>query len=130
MKIAIISLAVLGALFSGFLGITWISDLSGITAEQRVYAQMMGGGPDFGAMQTAAYLLVLAFFAGLAGAYMVYKNEDYKLAAIVLIGGGILPVLFMGDTLLATFLMLMAGGIALYVHVRRTRIPVAPPPEG
>lgn len=126
MKIAVIILAVLGALASGFLGVNWLNTLStlgGMSELERATAHSMAAaqGQSLDKMGTAAILLVVGAFAGGVGAFLAMKNR-FSLAGALLLGAGILPVLFQGKAVVFTALLIVAGGLAFLLHSKRQAV--------
>jgi hypothetical protein len=123
MNIAVIVLAGLGALASGFLGANWLSDLSelsGMNDLQRAMAHQMAAaqGQSLDRMGTAAIILVIGAFVGLVSAFLVIKSK-YQLAGALLLGAGILPVLFQPKAAVFTALLIVAGGLAFLLHSKQ-----------
>jgi hypothetical protein len=123
MKIAVIILAILGALASGFLGVNWLnslSALSGLSELERATAYQMAAaqGQSLDQMGTAAIILVIGAFVGLVGAFLVVKSK-YQLAGALLLGAGILPVLFQGKAVVFTALLIVSGGLAFLLHSKQ-----------
>ncbi len=127
MKIAVIVLAILGALASGFLGISWLNSLSalgGMSELERATAHAMAAaqGQSLDKMGTAAIILVIGAFVGLVGAFLVMKSK-YQLAAALLLGAGLLPVLFQSKAVVFTAMLIAAGGLAFLLHSRQKGVP-------
>lgn len=123
MKTAVIVLAILGALASGFLGINWLNNLSalgGMSELERATAHAMAAaqGQSLDKMGTAAIILVIGAFVGLVGAFLVMKNK-YQLAGVLLLGAGILPVLFQGKAVVFTALLIVTGGLAFLLDSKQ-----------
>lgn len=122
MKITIIILAVLGALAAAFLGMKWLGDLgtlAGMSELERETAKYMAAaeGKSLDKMGTAALVLVASAVAGIAGAVFAWKGK-FALAGGLLLGAGLLPVVVQPQTLVFTFFLVVAGGLAVYMHTR------------
>lgn len=127
MRIAVIVLAVLGALASGFLGVNWLNTLSalnGLSELERATAYQMAAaqGQSLDQMGIAAIVLVIGAFVGFVAAFLALKSK-YQLAGALLLGAGILPVLFQGKAVVFTALLIVAGGLALVLHSRQKAVP-------
>ncbi|MBX3696041.1 MAG: hypothetical protein KF790_12825 [Steroidobacteraceae bacterium] len=116
MRYATLVLGILGGLMAGFLGGRWITDLQKVDMLGRAMAQATG--TSLGSMQTAAYLLILAMFAGIVGGVMAFRGSAGRIPGIAMLLTGAVPVLFSGQTLVFTFLLIVAGVLAL-VHAGR-----------
>lgn len=127
MKKAVLVMAILGSLASGFLGISWINSLSalgGMNELERATAHAMAAaqGQSLDKMGTAAFILVIGAFVGLASTFLVMK-EKFSLAGGLLLGAGVLPVLFQGKALVFTALLVVAGALAFILHAKKTAVP-------
>lgn len=111
MRYATLVLGILGGLMAGFLGGKWITDLQKVDMLGRAMAQATG--TSLGSMQTAAWLLLLAMFAGIAGGVMAFRGSAGRIPGIAMLATGVAPVLFSGQTLVFTFLLIVAGALAL-----------------
>lgn len=126
MKIAVIVLAILGALASGFLGINWLNNLSalgGMSELERATAHAMAAaqGQSLDKMGTAAIILVIGALASLVGAFLAMKNK-FSLAGGLLLGAGILPVLFQGKAVVFTAVLIVAGALAFVLYSRKPAV--------
>jgi hypothetical protein len=92
----------------------WLSDAEEYAKELELAAQL---GMDTGSLVTAAYLLLLTFVAAIVGGFYAFKGQG-KLAAGILLAGGILPGLFEGRAFLPTALVIVAGLVALKIKPR------------
>ncbi|MBB5517349.1 hypothetical protein [Amphiplicatus metriothermophilus] len=127
MKIAIVILAVLGAIAAGFLGVKWLGDLSALgnmseLQRMAVRSAAAAQGQSLDKMGAAAFLLILAFLAGLAGAFFTLKNR-LPLAGGLLVGAGLVPVLIQPQAVVFTFLLIAAGGLAFFSHAKKKGSP-------
>jgi LytS/YehU family sensor histidine kinase len=116
-KIAIVALAVLGALAAGFLGGKWMGDLGGMSDQQRMAAQLMGQTEQINKMTTSAFVLLAGFLAGLAGAFLSFTGR-FALGGGLMLAFGVLPVLFTPQALIFTSPLIAAGVVALLAHFR------------
>jgi len=122
MKIAIVILAVLGALASGFLGMNWLNDLSaleGMSELERMAAKSMAAaqGQSLDKMGAAALILIFGAIAAFVGAFFAIKGR-YSLAGGLLLGAGILPVLVQPQAVVFTAFLIVGGGLAFFLHSR------------
>ncbi len=120
MKIAIVILAVLGALSSGFLGVNWMNDLGALgemSELERMAAKSMAAaqGQSLDKMGAAAFILIFGAMAGFVGAFFAMKNR-HSLAGGLLLGAGILPVLVQPQAVVFTALLIIGGGLAFFMH--------------
>lgn len=123
MKIAVIILAVLGALAAGFLGMKWMGDLAALgnmSEFERMAAKSMAAaqGQSLDKMQAAAFILVLGALAGFAGAFFALKNR-FALAGGLLLGAGVFPVLFQPQAVVFTSLLIIGGALAFFKHSKK-----------
>ena len=123
MKATIVILGILGAFAAGGLGMKWLGDFGQLGELERfaLQSQLAAQGDSLDGMITASFILLGAFFAGLAGAYMAVRNK-FPLAGGLLLGAGILPVLFSGKTAIFTSLLIVAGVIAFVAHSKQTTV--------
>jgi hypothetical protein len=120
MKIAVVVLAILGALASGFLGMKWMGDLSALgnmSELERMAAQSIAAaqGQSLNKMGAAAFILILGALAGFAGAFFTLKNK-FALAGGLLLGAGVFPVLFQPQAVFFTSLLIIGGALAFFKH--------------
>lgn len=123
MRIAIVILAVLGALASGFLGINWLNDLSaleGMSELERMAAKSMAAaqGQSLDKMGAAALVLVIGALVALAAAFFAMKSR-FALAGGLLLGAGLLPVFIQAQSVVFTALLIAAGGLAFLAHSKK-----------
>lgn len=109
MRIGSLVLGILGGLGSGLLGMKWLGDANEYAEQLELAAEL---GVDTGNIVTAAYMLLLAMVAGIVGGVYAAKGKG-KIAAAIMLGGGALPAVFEAKALLATFLLLVGGLVAL-----------------
>ena len=122
MKPAIVILAVLGALAAGGLGAKWMAEFGelGELERQAVAAQMAAQGGSLDSFITASFILLVGFFAALAGGFLSFKDK-FALAGGLLLGAGVLPVLFAPQSLIFTALLIASGILAFVAHSKRQR---------
>lgn len=109
MRIAAFILGILGGLCAAALGITWLSDAAELQ-DQIAAAEAAGVSVD--SLITAGYLLVAALFLGVAGGVLALMRKG-KIAAPVLIASAVLPAIFEPQSLVFSFLLIIAGLLAL-----------------
>lgn len=120
MKKTALILGIVGGLVAGALGMKWLGDFGELSELQRyaVQAQLAAQGGSLDKMIVASFILIAGFFAGLAGAFLAFKNK-YALAGGLMLGAGVLPVLFAPMSLIFTSLLIAAGIVAFLAHSKR-----------
>jgi hypothetical protein len=132
MKIAVIILGILGSLAFGGLGGKWVSDYEAnkeqIKSLAKLASSLGGKSEDMDAAikavertKTAGYIMIVAALAGLAASLLVGKLG--KLSGVVLLVGASLPAALAPLSLVAGFLLIIAGILALFV---KTAPPLQP----
>lgn len=127
MKIAVLVLGILGALAFGGLGGKWVADYQSnkdTIAAMGKLTHALGGkrGPVDDAIQavertkTAGYLMMVAALAALGAA--IFVGRLGKISAAVLLVGAIVPAALAPLSLVAGFLLILAGVLALFVKTR------------
>jgi hypothetical protein len=119
MRIAAFILAILGGLAAAALGMTWLSDAAELEGQIEL-AQAAGVSLD--GIVTAGYLLILALALGIGGGVLALMRKG-KVAAGLLIGAAVAPAIFEPKSLVFSFLLIVAGLLAVAVKPR----PVAAP---
>lgn len=109
MRIAAFILAILGGLAAAALGMTWLSDLAEY-GEQLELAEQ--AGISVTSLRISAYLLLTGLLTGIAGGVLALQRKG-KIAAAVLIASATAPALLEPKALVFTFLLLIAGFLAL-----------------
>lgn len=124
MRFAILTLAILGTLAGGFLGMKWISDADKVKEATKLLQSL--GGSDSPEVKsaiasanstvTAAYLMVCGALIAVPAAIVAWKMPAYaKIAGIVLITAAGVPAFFAAKSLIFTFFFVLAGGLCLLV---------------
>jgi hypothetical protein len=122
MKLAIIILGILGSLAFGGLGAQWISDYEANRAQIKSLGTLASALGDKGSeveraingverARAAGYVMVMAALAGVAASLSVGRSA--RVAGAVLLIGAALPALLAPLSLLAGFLLVIAGVLAL-----------------
>ena len=109
MRIAAFILAILGGLAAAALGITWLDDLDKYKESLELAEQ---AGISFTSLRISAYLLLTGLLTGIAGGVLALQRKG-KIAAAVLIGSATAPAILEPKALVFTFLLLVAGLLAL-----------------
>ncbi|MBL4686650.1 MAG: hypothetical protein JKY37_18785 [Nannocystaceae bacterium] len=109
MRIAAFILAILGGLAAAALGMTWLSDLAEYEGQAELIEQ---AGISVSSLRTAAYLLLAGLVFGTAGGVLALQRKG-KIAAAVLVATAVAPAVFEPKALVFTFLLLIAGLLAL-----------------
>ena len=112
MRIASLVVGLLGGLFSGMLGIKWLSDAAEYKEQLELAAEL---GVDTGGIVAAGWLMLVALAAGIFGGVLAAKGKG-KPAAAVMIGAGVLPAVFHGSALVTTSFLILAGLLALRIR--------------
>lgn len=117
MKVAVLVLAILGALASLALGAKWIGDYNDnqqmIEQMQALASQSEQGRAalaELSSVRTAGYLLIVMGLASFAGLAILGKRP--QVAAGIFGLAVVLPAIFTMKTLLATFFLLIAAVLA------------------
>lgn len=109
MRIAAFILAILGGLAAAALGMTWLSDAAELQ-DQLALAEAAGVSVD--SIITAGWLLIAALFLGIGGGVLALMRKG-KIAAPVLIASAVVPAIFEPKSLVFSFLLIIAGLLAL-----------------
>jgi hypothetical protein len=124
-RLAIVAAALVGAALSLGLGVKWVLFVNS-EAEKKIIetirpiastSQLTEGLSDVRARvadwdnkSRACYVLLISAVLGLVGGYLAYKGQE-KPAGIVLVVGGVLPLVFALSAVLATAPLLVAGAL-------------------
>ncbi|OFW06361.1 MAG: hypothetical protein A3H96_22270 [Acidobacteria bacterium RIFCSPLOWO2_02_FULL_67_36] len=115
MRWIVLVLGVLGGLLAAALGITWISDYNRLQATVR---ELSSAGADLSALSglvRAAYVLLVGAVLGLAGGAVALRGQG-RLAAGLLLVCPIVAAVMTPKSLVGSFLLILAGGLALLVR--------------
>lgn len=123
LRISIIVLALLGALASGALGIKWISDANESAAQIETLEAMGMDTSELNQILTGAYMLLGSMVLGIAGAVAAFRRKMVPTSALLLLAG-VAPALFTAKVLIFTWLLILAGLLALRL---KPVMPVAAP---
>jgi hypothetical protein len=128
MKIAVMILGILGALAVGGLGAKWVSDYEKnketIVAMTKL-AHSFGGGKTTDVddaikgverTKTAGYIMIVGGLLALAAAIAVGKLG--KISAAVMLVAAIAPAVLAPLSLVASFLLILAGILAFFVKTK------------
>jgi hypothetical protein len=124
MKIAVIILGILGSIAFGGLGTKWVSDYESNKAQikslSKLAASLGGKGSDVDdaikaveRTKTAGYLMIVVALLGIGASVLVGKFG--KLSGAVLLVGAAIPAVLAPLSLVAGFLLVIAGILALFV---------------
>ena len=114
MRIAVLILAIIGALASAALGMKWISDTNKFK-ETLDLAQKMGVDmSEMDRLLKAAYALLAGSALAIVGGVLAMMRKG-KIAAPVLGLAVLVPAVLTPKTLLATFFLAIAAGLSLLV---------------
>jgi len=129
MKITVIILGVLGALCMGMLAGKWISDYNdnkkevaqmveltkslGKLGGSKATAELDSALAHLERLHTASFVMLAAAFLSLASVLFIGKLG--KATAAILLASAIIPAIMAPQSLLAGFLLIIAGGLALRV---------------
>ena len=109
MRIAAFILAILGGLAAAALGMTWLSDLAEYSEQLELAEQ---AGFSVTSLRISSYLLLTGLLTGIAGGVLALQRKG-KVAAAVLIASAAAPAALEPKALVFTFLLLVAGLLAL-----------------
>ena len=141
-KTPTVVLAVIGAVGALFLGFIWITDyneVKGLVGLARAIDEAEGGPmaskfAELKRLVAAAYLLVIGGLVGI-GAAIAFKADkiDAKLAGMIFVACAAIPGILAFRSLLFTFLLIVAGLLALKAAGKAGAAaapPAEPPGEG
>jgi hypothetical protein len=114
MRIAVLILAILGALASAALGIKWLSDANEYKATLEAVAKMGIDTSEITSLIRGAYALLGGAVLALVGGFLA-MNHKGKIAAGVLALAVIAPAAMAPKTLVATFFLVIAAILAIFV---------------
>jgi hypothetical protein len=112
MRVAALILGILGGLLAGFLGLKWMGDMSKVSEMDRMLAQAMGRGEELKSLGTAASLLVVGCFAGVAGGILAFKDK-LALGGGLMLAAGVVPLFYASQAVVFTALLIIGGLVAL-----------------
>ncbi|HNP64567.1 MAG TPA: hypothetical protein PKH39_11590 [Woeseiaceae bacterium] len=110
MRIAALILGVLGGLVAGALGAKWLGDFGQLNEMQRAM-----GGEQLQNMGTAGLLMILSLVLGVTGGIMSWKRK-FLVGGVLMLVGGIMPLLFAKQAILFLSLLVAGGIVALLAH--------------
>jgi hypothetical protein len=129
MRIAVLVLAVFGAMGAGLLGMMWLSDASKVNETTKIVKDLgLADDPKVkeaiakaNSHVTAAYLLLVAAVVALPAAIanLILPGKS-KIIGIVLLACAIIPAVFAAKSLVFTFFLLIAGGLCLAMKSKQT----------
>ncbi len=115
MKATTLILGILGGLVAGALGFKWLGDFGQLNEMQRAM-----GGEQLQAMGTAGLLMLLSLVAGIAGGILGFRGK-FAAGGLLMLAGGILPLLFAKQALLFMLPLVAGGVVALVGHFKVAR---------
>jgi hypothetical protein len=119
MRFAAFIFAIVGGLAAAALGMTWLADAA-ILDGQHELAEAAGVSLD--GIITAGYLLIAALALGIGGGILALMRKG-KIAAAVLIGAAVAPAIFEPKSLVFSFLLIVAGLLAVAVKPKPALVP-------
>jgi hypothetical protein len=114
-KTAALILGVLGGLAAAALGMKWVGDFGQITELQRAMAQAAGEWDRLQKLGTAGLLLMAGGVAGIVGAVFAARGR-FALGGGLMLAGGVIPLFWASQAVIATFLLATGGVVALAAH--------------
>lgn len=116
MRNTILVLGILGGLLAGGLGMKWLSDFGQLNEMQRAM-----GGEQLQNMGTAALLMIGSLITGIAGGILAFRRK-YMAAGILMLLGGVVPVLLAAQAVLFLLPLIAGGVLSLYAHFNATKV--------
>lgn len=123
MRIAVLILAILGAIGAGILGVIWVSDYE--SGKDLVnLAGALGGEEavdvdEFHRLGIAAYMLLVAALLGVVGGILAFLGKGKIAGAIMLVGVAI-PGFLAPMSLVFSGLLALAGVLAFLIKPKET----------
>jgi hypothetical protein len=114
MRYVVLALGVLGALLAAALGIKWIGDYNAVKGAMDEVAQAGGDLTELTSLVRAAYVLLAAALLGVAGGVLALRGQGRPAAGLMLVGP-VLAAILAPSSLVGSFLLVVAGGMALLV---------------
>ncbi|HMG06565.1 MAG TPA: hypothetical protein VK581_13980 [Chthoniobacterales bacterium] len=121
MRILGLILGIFGGLAAGFLGMKWMGDANHLKASIDFARKMGVNMAELDKMATASYMLICAMVAGIVGGILAFMGKG-KIAAILMLAGGILPAIWAPKSLIFTCLLLLGGIVCFFVKPRQTAV--------
>jgi hypothetical protein len=121
MRILGLILGILGGLFAGFLGMKWMGDAESLKGQIELARKMGVNMADLDKMVTASYILIGAMVAGIVGGVLAMMGKG-KIAAVLMLGGAILPAIWAPKSLIFTCLLLVGGIVSFFAKPRQTAV--------
>ncbi len=112
MRIGALITGILGGLLSAMLGMKWQADAA---EHAKVLETAKALGADTGeldALLTASWFMVGGLFVGIVGGVLALKGRG-KLGGALMLATALIPGLFAGKALVGTFILAVAGVLAL-----------------
>ena len=112
MRVTALILGVLGGLVAGALGAKWLGDFGQLNEMQRAV-----GGEQLQNMGTAGLLMIVSLVLGVVGGIMSWKRK-FLVGGVLMLVGGIMPLLFAKQAILFLALLIAGGVVALLAHFK------------
>ncbi len=112
MRVTALILGVLGGLVAGALGAKWLGDFGQLNEMQRAV-----GGAELQNMGTAGLLMIVSLVLGVVGGIMSWKRK-FLVGGVLMLVGGIVPLLFAKQAILFLALLIAGGVVALLAHFK------------
>jgi hypothetical protein len=112
MRIVGLLLGILGGLLAGFLGMKWLSDAHQMREMIQLAKDLGVDMRELDKLVVAAYVLIATMLMGIAGGVLAFKGKG-RIAALLMLVGALLPVVFAPKVLAFTFLLLVGGALSM-----------------
>lgn len=119
MRIVGLVLGILGGLLAGFLGMKWLSDAHQMREMIQLAKDLGVDMRELDKLVVAAYVLIATMLMGIAGGVLAFKGKG-RIAAMLMLVGALLPVVFAPKALAFTFLLLVGGGLSMMVRPKQS----------
>lgn len=121
MRILGLILGILGGLAAGFLGMKWMGDAESLKGQIELARKMGVNMGELDKMATASYMLIGAMVAGIVGGIMAMMGKG-KIAALLMLAGAILPVIWAPKSLVFTCLLLVGAIVSFFAKPRQAAV--------
>jgi hypothetical protein len=124
MRIVGLVLGIIGGLLAGFLGMKWLSDAHQMREMIQLAKDLGVDMRELDKMVIAAYVLIAGMLMGIAGGVLAFKGKG-RIAAMLMLVGALLPVVFAPKALAFTFLLLVGGALSMMARPKESAVRAA-----
>lgn len=112
MRIGALITGIIGGLWSAMLGLKWQGDADEYAEALALAAKVGADTSEISALVTASWFMVVGLLVAIVGGVMTMRGKG-KIGGALMLAIAIIPAFFTLKALAGTFLLIVAGGLAL-----------------